>query len=118
MSQSLSKINIHLVFSTKNRQPLISFEHQSELYAYTATILKNLECPVIVIGGTEDHIHILCVQSKNISLSDLVRQVKATTSKWMKSKSPQFNDFHWQSGYGAFSVSESHVERVRKYIVN
>ena len=118
MAQSLSKIRVHVIFSTKGRVPSLSSEIRPELYAYAATVLKNLECPAIQIGGTEDHVHILCTLSKNMSVAKLVEEIKKPTSRWLKSKGDRFREFYWQNGYGAFSVSQSDVKRVREYILN
>ncbi|PCJ54686.1 MAG: transposase [Candidatus Hydrogenedentota bacterium] len=118
MPQSLSKIYVHIIFSTARREKILPKELLPELYAYLATVIKNLDCHAVQIGGTEDHIHILCVQSKNISTAKLVEEIKKPTSMWLKTKSDALTQFHWQSGYGAFSVSQSDVDRVREYIQN
>jgi putative transposase len=115
MSQSLSRLLVHSVFSTKDRQPFLRSEGiRNETYAYIAGSLKNLECPAIVIGGVEDHIHILSSLSKNVALSELIGRIKGSSSKRLKEKGVR--GFAWQSGYGAFSVSESNVAAVTSYI--
>ncbi len=116
MSQSLAKIYVHIVFRTKNNKFRFPENIQQEMNAYMSTILKKMESPAIIIGGMPDHVHILCVLSKNVTLSKLVEEVKKNTSKWLKTKSGDLSDFHWQNGYGAFSVSQSQVEVMRKYI--
>jgi putative transposase len=117
MSQSLAKVLIHIIYSTKNRTPwLKDATIRAELYAYQATVLQCLECPAIVINGVENHVHILCLLSRKIALKDLIEQSKTSTSKWIKTKRPEYHDFHWQNGYGVFSVSQSHVEEVKLYI--
>jgi REP element-mobilizing transposase RayT len=116
MSQSLAKILIHLIYSTKNRQRLIHDDIRDELHRYTAGILKELESPAILINSVEDHIHILYTHSKNFSLSKIVEEVKRSSSKWIKTKGPGYSGFHWQTGYGVFSVSQSGVNEVVKYI--
>jgi len=116
MAQSLSKIYVHIIFRTKNGELKIPKNILKELYAYMATILKNLESPAIIIGGMPDHIHILCVLSKNYALKKIVEEVKKRSSKWIKTKSPDLSKFRWQNGYGAFSVSQSQVDVVKKYI--
>ena len=118
MAQSLAKILVHVVFSTKNRSACLGQDIREELYSYMATVLKNLDCPAIQIGGTQDHIHILGVLSKNLSIAQLVEGVKTPTSRWLKSKGVAYGKFHWQSGYGAFSVSQSNVGKVVEYIVH
>jgi putative transposase len=116
MSQSLAKIWSHLIFSTKERYPFLSDRHvRDELHAYMASILRNHGCPTLQIGGVDDHIHALFVLSKNSSIAQVVYEVKRGSSKWIKTQRPEFKKFHWQNGYGAFSVSQSHVEQVRRY---
>ena len=83
-----------------------------------ATVLNNLGCVAIEIGGTADHVHVLCRLDKNLSVSKLVESTKTPTSRWLKTKDPDLSEFHWQNGYGAFSVGASEVERVREYILN
>ena len=117
MSQSLAKIYVHAIFSTKNRMACLSPGLCQELYPYTATVLQNLDCPPIQIGGVVDHIHILCALSKNLSIKEFIAEIKKPTSKWVKTKDAIFRNFFWQGGYGAFSVSQSQVERVRAYII-
>jgi putative transposase len=113
MPQSLSNVVIHIVYSTKHRKPwLREPDLRNELYAYNATILKdNVDSPALLIGGVEDHVHILCVLSRKHAIMDVVQESKTETSKWMKKQGTQYRDFHWQAGYGAFSVSQSNVEK-------
>ena len=118
MGQSLVQNYIHLVFSTKHREPLIKSPIQSELHAYLGGICRELECPTLKVGGYIDHIHILLKLSKKVALMTLVEKVKSHSSKWMKTKDPSLNNFYWQNGYGAFSVNPSEVERVIAYIEN
>ncbi|HSB08930.1 MAG TPA: IS200/IS605 family transposase [Blastocatellia bacterium] len=116
MPQSLSSILVHLVFSTKNREPLIAGEVEIELHRYLATVFRELESPSLLIGGTEDHIHSLFALSRTITIADLVREVKTSSSKWIKTKGTALRQFHWQSGYGAFSVGQSNVPALTQYI--
>ena len=116
MSQSLSKILIHLVTSTKNRQALLTPTIRPELYAYIAAILKSCDSPALKIGGTEDHVHILLALSRNYTLAKITEEFKKSSSKWIKTKGPEFCTFSWQNGYGGFSVSQSHVDDVIHYI--
>jgi REP element-mobilizing transposase RayT len=118
MSQSLVKNLVHLVYSTKHRQPWIPKSHRASLYAYLAGIFKQWESPALVIGGVEDHVHALFSLSKNHALKKIVEEVKTGSSKWMKKEGPQIADFYWQGGYAAFSVSQSNIEAVRAYIEN
>ncbi|MFT5465530.1 MAG: putative transposase [Verrucomicrobiales bacterium] len=117
MPQSLSQIYVHIVFSTKDRYPFLQDpEIRGRLFAYLSGTCRNLDSPSIRIGGVSDHIHILCRQSKNHSMSDIVRELKRESSKWVKEQSPNLTKFYWQSGYGAFSISPGHVEALTKYI--
>lgn len=117
MSQSLSKMWSHLIFSTKDRYPFLSDRNiREETHKYLAGILRSHDCPTLVVGGVVDHVHALFALSKNHSIAEIVYEVKRGSSKWIKTKGPEFQTFHWQSGYGAFSVSQSHVEQVRRYI--
>lgn len=116
MSQSLAKNLVHLVYSTKHREPLIRPEHRDALFAYQAGIFNQWESPALVIGGIEDHVHALFVLSKNHPLKKLVEEVKKGSSRWMKSDAPGIAEFSWQAGYAAFSVSQSSVQDVQRYI--
>jgi len=116
MSQSLAHIIIHLVFSTKERKPILVKTIRDELYAYMAEVLQADESPAILINGTEDHVHVLFILSKTHALCEVIELVKKRSSKWIKTKGKRFEKFQWQSGYGAFSVSESLIDKVRQYI--
>ena len=119
MSQSLVKNLVHLVYSTKHRQPWLPQEIHDRLCAYQAGIFKQWESPALIVGGVEDHLHALFSLSKNYALKKIVEEVKKGSSKWMKTSDSTSNqDFHWQSGYAAFSVSRSSVEEVKEYIKN
>src|SRR6185436_14533107 len=107
MPQSLSSILIHLVFSTKNREPFIKPIVEKELRPYMAKIFRALKSPSLAIDGTSDHVHILFSLSRVIKIADLVEEVKTESSKWSKTKGPEFKNFHWQNGYGAFSIGQS-----------
>ena len=116
MGQSLSRVLVHLVFSTKHRTPWVTETLSPELNSYMAGVLRELESPAVIVNTVSDHAHLLFVQSKNHALKLLVERVKTASSKWIKSKVPDLSEFHWQSGYGAFSVSPSNVPAVRRYI--
>ena len=118
MGQSLVKNYIHIVFSTKYRQPLITDDIEGELHAYLGGICKKLECHPLKVGGYTDHIHILCMLSRKITLMKLLEEIKSHSSKWVKTKGDNFKDFYWQNGYGAFSVKPSEVDVVIRYIAN
>ena len=114
MGQSLSQLYVHLTFGTKFRQAYISAEIEKELHAYIIGILRNMESPSIRINSMPDHIHILFRLSKNYALAKVVEEVKKSSSKWMKEKGVE--EFTWQIGYGAFSVSSRALKTVEKYI--
>jgi len=118
MGQSLAQIYVHVIFSTKERVACLDPDTCRELHPYMAEVLNNRHCPALRVGGFNDHIHFLCCLSKNLSLADLIEAVKVPTSKWLKRQKSSLRDFHWQSGYGAFSVSASHVDRVCQYILD
>jgi len=109
---------MHIVFSTKHRQPLIHAPFEDELHAYLDGICNKLECQPIKIGGYTDHVHILCMLSKKIALMKLVEEIKSHSSKWVKTLDTSLTDFYWQDGYGAFSVNPSEIEKVITYIAN
>ncbi|MBN2595564.1 IS200/IS605 family transposase [Labilibaculum sp.] len=114
MGQSLSQLYVHLTFGTKGRQALLSEHLEARLHAYIAGILKKVESPALKINSVPDHIHILFRLSKNYALAKVVEEVKKESSKWMKVNGVE--EFTWQIGYGAFSVSSSAVKTVEKYI--
>jgi len=119
MAQSLVQLYTHLVFSTKHRKRFLQDDVlRANLHAYLAGTCKNLESPSLLIGGVEDHVHILCRLSKTIAVSVLIRELKRESSKWIKSESASVRTFQWQSGYGAFSISPSHVEDLKRYIAS
>jgi len=109
---------IHLVFSTKNREPLIRPPFDVELHSYLGGICKNLDCQPIKVGGHIDHVHILCMLSKKLALVDLLQELKNSSSKWMKTKDESLQNFYWQNGYGAFSVNPSETDKVVAYIAD
>ena len=117
MPQSLARVVLHLAFSTKNRSSFLKdADLRARLHAYIAGVLQKIGCEPILIGGVEDHVHILCNLSRTITVAELVEEAKKASSKWIKEQDRQYRDFFWQSGYAAFSVSESQVEKVRAYI--
>ena len=116
MAQTLVSLLVHVVFSTKNREPIITPEIEPELFAYIGGILKNNESRLLDAGGTADHVHLLISQSKNIALSSLMKDVKKDSSLWIKTKGRAFRNFHWQDGYGGFSIGRSNVDELKRYI--
>ncbi len=118
MPQSLARLHVHLVFSTKHREPLLTAGVRPALHAYMATVLQNFGCPPVLINSVADHVHILFELGRTVAVSAAVEEVKKTSSKWIKTQSAEFATFAWQAGYGAFAVSESNVAKVRDYIAN
>jgi REP element-mobilizing transposase RayT len=117
MSQSLAKILLHTVFSTKDRRPLLRDPAlREELHRYLGGSLNNLDCQTIIVGGVEDHVHLLSTLSRTCQPSDLVKEAKRGSSLWIKTRMPEMRDFAWQSGYGIFSIGFSQIETVRRYI--
>lgn len=116
MPQSLAKIYIHLVFSTKNRERTLPDEIRADLHAYMGGILNGLGCSPIEINTEPDHAHLLFVMTRTETLGNVVGQLKKSANDWLRARGPQFTNFYWQGGYGAFSVSQSAVEEVREYI--
>lgn len=113
MPQSLVKLLVHVVFSTKNRTDLIHPEFEAGLYAYIHGIVANNKSKLLIGNGTTNHVHLLISMGKTIDVSDLVGDIKRDSSAWMKKHD---RSFYWQEGYGAFSIGESQVPRVMKYI--
>jgi REP element-mobilizing transposase RayT len=118
MAQSLARLHLHLIFSTKNRERVITDGIRESLHAYMATVLQNFGCPPVLINSVEDHVHVLFELSRTVAVSSAVEDVKKASSKWIKTQGEQFAGFAWQAGYGVFAVSESNVPVVREYIAN
>jgi putative transposase len=118
LPQSLSRVLVHLIFSTKNREPVLVPEIRTELQAYLAGVLREEQCPALQVGGVADHVHLLFGLSRTLAVAQVVEQVKTSSSKWIKPKGAAFAEFHWQAGYGAFSVSQSNAAAVAQYIRN
>src|SRR2546429_8497622 len=119
MAQSLTQIYLHIVFSTKDRRSYLqNKDFRLKLHAYLAGICKNLESPALIIGGVEDHIHVLCRFSKNVALADFLRELKRDSSKWIKTESRELADFHWQAGYRGFSISPYSVGEMSNILAN
>ena len=116
MAQSLSKVILHIIFSTKNRSPFLKKDIRSKTHAYIATIIRDMNSNAYRVGGTEDHIHIACSLPRTISQSDFVQKIKSCSSKWVKEHGN--NGFFWQKGFGIFSISISHLPVLLEYIDN
>ena len=119
MPQSLANALLHVVFSTKNRTPFLNTpELRGTMTGYLIGTLTNIDCPSLIVGVVEDHVHILCNLGRTISIAKLVEELKTSSSSRIKEEGAGVKDFYWQSGYGAFSVSQSNVEAVKTYITN
>ena len=116
MPQSLSKIYLHLIFSTKDRAPIIIEQIRDPLHRYMATVLKNIGCHANLINSVEDHVHLLFELGRTVAVSKVVEDVKKSSSKWIKTQPGGAGNFSWQNGYGAFSLSYSNIEAVRGYV--
>jgi putative transposase len=116
MPQSLGKVILHIIFSTKNRDPFLDSDVRPRMHAYLATICRDLGAELVRVGGVADHVHILATLPRTVSQSQLVEQIKKASSKWIKELDPRYRLFFWQRGYAAFSVSPSQLEAVLQYI--
>ena len=116
MPQSLANVLVHVVFSTKSRIPLIHPDVEDELWRYLAAVCRTIQCPAHGVGGTADHVHLVCSLARTITIADVLRAIKADSSQWMKAKGARYTDFAWQNGYGAFSIGQSQLDDVKRYI--
>jgi len=118
MPQSLSKVLLHVVFSTKNREQTIPEHLRNKLHAYLAGICRERGSEAYRVGGTSNHVHVACSLSRTLSLSKLVEEMKKPSSKWMKQQEGGRTDFSWQAGYGIFSLGQSQLPALIQYIEN
>jgi REP element-mobilizing transposase RayT len=119
MPQSLSAVYLHLVFSTKERRPFLSDKPTREaLHAYLGGISKQLDCPPIIVGGVEDHVHFLTRFARTVTQAEWVKELKRVSNLWLKARGRDYAEFEWQGGYAIFSVSQSNLEQVKHYIAN
>ena len=118
MAQSLSKIYVHIVFSTKNHFPFIKPSIEPVLFAYMGDTIKRSGGIPFLINGMSDHVHVFSTLPKTVALSKFIEDIKRNSSRWIKTKGPEYQKFAWQNGYGAFSVSSSKKDTVVKYIEN
>ena len=117
MPQSLGKILVHTVFSTKERRPLLREKGlREELHRYLGGILSNLDCQPMIVGGAEDHVHLLCALSRTCCAAEMVKEVKRGSSLWVKTKTSELQNFAWQNGHEIFSIGFSQIEAVRNYV--
>jgi len=118
MPQSFVCLNCHVVFSTKNRVPLIHPDLAPRLYSYIGGIVENAGGRLAAAGGMPDHVHLVVSLGKMMSAADTVRVIKSNSSGWIHDTFPEMRHFAWQTGYAAFAVSYSNLEQVRRYIAN
>ena len=118
MSHTYTNILIHALFSTKDRQPLLTPEIRDELFRYLGGAINELRGQSLLVNGPRDHVHMFFVQPRTLSIADVMEKVKGNSSGWVKDRWPARRHFGWQTGYAAFSVSKSHVEQVKRYIRN
>ena len=117
MPQSLAQVYLHVIFSTHGRRPFLADDSlRDETHHFIGGVCNQCDCPVLRVGGVADHVHVLCRLSRTLAVGDLVRELKRESSQWLKTKDTATADFSWQNGYGAFSVSPSHVDGLREYI--
>ncbi len=115
MAHSFTSLFTHLIFSTKERRPLLVAQHRPRIFQYMGGILRNIGGTSLLINGVEDHVHVLALLPASIALSDVLRDLKGDSSRWCKETLGQ-PEFAWQTGYAAFSVSKSGVQAVREYV--
>ena len=118
MPQSLSRVIIHLIFSTKDRHPWLGPEVRQRMHGYLATVCRDLGGETYRVGGMADHVHIVTTLPRAISQAELVEKAKTSSSAWIKTLGSSYAQFHWQRGYGAFSVSPSQLAEVVRYVEN
>ena len=116
MSQSLSVVIVHLIFSTKDRRPYLQADLQDPVHAYLATVARNVGCECYRVGGVEDHVHLAIRLSRTITIAGLVEQLKSASSKWTKTQSDDLGDFSWHRGYACFSVGYKDLKTLIEYI--
>lgn len=116
MPQSLSKVIVHIIFSTKDREPWLGLDVRPRMHAYLATVCRDLGTEVVRVGGVADHVHIVTTLPRTVSQAQLIEQIKKVSSKWIKTLDARYRSFFWQRGYGAFSVSPSQLEAVLEYV--
>ena len=116
MPQSLSKVVIHIIFSTKNREPWLDSAIRPRMHSYLATICRDLGGEALRVGGVGDHVHIVTTLPRTLSQAHMIERIKKVSSKWIKTLDARYRDFFWQRGYGAFSVSPSQLDVVLQYV--
>lgn len=118
MTHTTSKVYLHIVFSTRKREPLIEREMKDSLFRYIGGICKSLQCPPVKIGGHNDHVHILCLLNRNLSMLELIEEIKIASSRWIRNRFAGLKNFSWQQGYAGVSVGDGEVPTLCHYIEN
>ena len=116
MPQSLVYNYTHIIFSTKDRYPFIDKQISTELFNYLGGACRELECKPIIVGGHDDHVHLVVLLSQKIALMKLMETIKSHSSKWIKTKGNKYEKFFWQKGYGAFSINPTQIDIVCQYV--
>jgi REP element-mobilizing transposase RayT len=116
MAQSLSKVLLHIIFSTKNREPWLDSNVRPRMDAYLATICRDAGADFVRVGGVSDHVHIVTTLARTLSQAQLIEEIKKASSKWVKALDARYRGFFWQRGYAAFSVSPSQLDSVLEYV--
>ena len=116
MAQSLSKFLLHIIFSTKNREPWLDSNVRPRMHAYLATICRDAGADFVRVGGVSDHVHIVTTLARTLSQAQLIEEIKKASSKWVKALDARYRGFFWQRGYAAFSVSPSQLDSVLEYV--
>ena len=118
MPQSLSKVYLHLVFHIKTKSPRLLEDDLEKIHKYIGLLVNEAQCHTVRVGGTKDHVHILCLLSREKTIAQLVEDIKRNSSRWIKSIRDEYSLFSWQNGYAVFSVSQSVVQKTAEYIDN
>jgi REP element-mobilizing transposase RayT len=116
MAGSFSSLYVHLVFSTRNREPLLAPAHRQDIFAYMAAILRESGCEFVLVNGVADHVHVVCTLPVSVTLAELVAKLKGNSSHWIRKCREDMTDFRWQSGYAAFSFARKNLDAVRRYV--
>ena len=116
MPQSLSKVILHIIFSSKNREPWLDSHVRPRMHAYLATVCRDLGAELVRVGGVADHVHIVTTLPRTVSQAQFIEQIEKASSKWIKELDARYRGFFWQRGYGAFSVSPSQLDAVLQYV--
>ena len=116
MAQSLSKVVLHIIFSTKDRESWLDSDVRPRMHAYLAAVCRDLGAQLVRVGGVADHVHIVTTLPRTLSQAQMIERIKKVSSKWIKTLDARYRGFFWQRGYGAFSVSPSQLEAVMQYV--